>query len=192
MSHIYFTGDTHYGHIAIIKKFSTWASGGLRDFESVEHMNQVMVDNINKVVGKRDILYHLGDWSMGGFKNVKEFRDRIQCQSVTLIIGNHDPMILKNKDGIRGVFSKVMQLNNRKIGGQAMALSHFPQLVWHRHYHGAWHLHGHCHGSLNNPEYYKRKVMDVGVDCHPEFRPFAFEEIKEIMDAKETRIIDSQ
>ena len=38
-----------------------------RDFKSLDHMNDAIVDNINNMVGVNDVLIHLGDFSFGGF-----------------------------------------------------------------------------------------------------------------------------
>ncbi len=68
-------------------------------------MNDVIVDNINSIVGENDVLIHLGDWSFGGFDNIAEFRSRIVCKNVHLTYGNHDHHIRRNKDDIQSIFS---------------------------------------------------------------------------------------
>lgn len=64
---------------------------------------------------------------------------------------------------------------------------------------GKTHFTGNSHGSLNeytptfsNPTWIgdgyfikNYKTMDVGIDCHPEFRPFSYQEIKTIMQKKD-------
>ena len=58
------------------------------------------------------------------------------------------------------------------------------------HHRGVWHLHGHSHGHLINPGYYSRKVLDVGVDAHPAFRPYSLGEIADIMERRTVAKID--
>jgi calcineurin-like phosphoesterase family protein len=60
-------------------------------------MNATLVDNINNKVGENDILIHLGDWSFGGFDKIVEFRERIKCKNIHLVLGNHDHHIEGNK-----------------------------------------------------------------------------------------------
>jgi calcineurin-like phosphoesterase family protein len=48
-------------------------------------------------VKENDILYHLGDFSFGGWMNVWRFRSQINCKNIHLILGNHDYQIKKNK-----------------------------------------------------------------------------------------------
>ena len=186
---VWFTSDTHYGHVNICRGVSNWTSG-FRDFDTLEEMNDKLVDNINLHVRENDTLYHIGDWSMGGFANARIFRDRIHCKNIHLVLGNHDHEIKKNRDNIQEVFSSVQQIKFGKIAGQIMVLCHFPMLIWDGHHNGAWHLHGHSHNNLSAPEYYIRKVKDVGVDAHPEFRPFHIDELQSIMQDRRIVALD--
>ena len=81
---LFFTSDTHYGHGNICSATTKWVSAEnlTRDFKSLDHMNDVLVNNINGMVGENDILIHLGDWSFGGFDKIEEFRNRILCKNV--------------------------------------------------------------------------------------------------------------
>lgn len=96
---IWFTSDTHYNHKNRCRGVSTWANKETttRDFETLEQMNNEIVERINKFVDQDDILYHLGDWSFGGIESIWQFRQRIICKNVHLITGNHDDHIKKNK-----------------------------------------------------------------------------------------------
>lgn len=101
---IFFTSDTHYGHTNICRGISNWrdADGNVpvsqtRDFDTLSQMNDKIVESINSVVCEDDILFHLGDFSFGGFDNIAEFRSRIVCKNIHLILGNHDHHIERNK-----------------------------------------------------------------------------------------------
>lgn len=190
----FFTSDTHYGHANICRGVSRWeGKKGCRDFDTIEEMNNAIVDAINSTVGQHDILYHLGDWSFGGFSNIAKFRERIVCKTIHLVSGNHDYQILKKINETEHLFTSINQMKTRKICGQMISMCHFPLLVWENHAsksHPSWMLHGHCHGSMKDQNYTARKTLDVGIDNHPEFRPFAFEEIESIMKRKEINAID--
>ena len=187
----WFTSDTHYGHKNIVRGASNWRdTSGCRDFDTLAEMNDALVDSINAVVQETDVLYHIGDWSMGGVDNIVEFHSRLQCRTIHLVYGNHDHYIRKNKNGVADVFSSVRALRIGKIEDQMMVLCHFPILVWEDHHRGVWHLHGHSHGNLQQPEYYKRKVLDVGIDAHSEFRPFSFAELEAIMSQRSIISLD--
>ena len=83
--------------------------GYARKFDSLQDMNQRLVDNINNMVGEDDILIHLGDWSFGGFDKIEEFRSQINCKNIHLTFGNHDHHIERNKEGIQSGWPKTKE-----------------------------------------------------------------------------------
>jgi calcineurin-like phosphoesterase family protein len=42
-------------------------------------------------------------------------------------------------------------------------------------------LHGHSHGHTKYPWPNERRIMDIGVDCHPNNEPFSFAEVVETL-----------
>ena len=192
----WFTSDTHYAHKNIVKGQTRWEdTSQCRDFETVEAMNDALVHNINAVVKPDDHLYHVGDFAFGrGPENIREFRERINCKNIFFFIGNHDFRIQSDKE-LQELFLKVRLKGSIHVDGQPIVFNHFPEIIWDKHHHGAWHLYGHCHNSLNDVRaldyvLHDRKCMDVGVDTHPEFRPYHFDEIQAIMDKKIVRFLD--
>lgn len=83
MSRVFVTSDSHFFHHRILE-FEKEA----RPFSSVEEMNEVLVDRWNSVVGKRDLVWHLGDVCFGRLENLW-ILDRLNGQK-KLILGNHD------------------------------------------------------------------------------------------------------
>jgi calcineurin-like phosphoesterase family protein len=172
---IFFTSDTHYSHSNICRATSRWGDDNLtRDFKSLDQMNDALVNNINEIVGENDILIHLGDWSFGGFENITEFRNRILCKNIHLVLGNHDHHIERNKGDVQELFSSVnhyINLDLRRpsnIGKGEMdkfkfVLMHFPIASWDGMNDGVMHLHGHVHLSPNL-RISEGRAMDVGVD----------------------------
>lgn len=190
---IWFTSDSHYGHSSISgPKLSKWKSG-YRNFNSVQEMNDTLIKNINNVVGEDDILYHLGDWSFGGVHNIYYFRKSIVCKNIHLILGNHDQHIkdkeikfLDSSFNPMDLFTSVQDVFTGKIGSREFHLSHYSHQVWPASHKGVIHLFGHSHGSLRGIG----RSMDVGVDTHPEFRPYHINEIFKIMDKIPVKFID--
>lgn len=188
---VFFCSDTHYNHSNICRGISKWeGKKGTRDFDTLEEMNDAIVKGINDKVMPDDILYHLGDWSFGGFDSIKEFRDRINCKNIHLILGNHDHHIARNKNDVTKLFTTVSHYREKKIGGQMIIMSHYPMHVWNHHYQGSWMLFGHCHGSLNPKHLGGRKTMDIGIDCTPDFAPIHIDELKRIMASKSIVFVD--
>ncbi len=169
----------HYNHKNICRGVTKWRNpdGSIpieqtRDFSTLDEMNDMMVNNINNVVMVDDILIHLGDWSFGGFESIKEFYDRLTCKNIILILGNHDHHIKKNKGNIRELFLSVDNANeDYKIDKYILHLSHYPILSWKNMREGNIHLHGHTH-FMSERRFGKGRSMDIGIDGHPEFRPY--------------------
>ena len=187
---LWYTSDTHYNHANICSATTKWADPvTCREFKSLEHMNAHLVGNINEVVGQDDILFHLGDWSFGGFEQIQEFRDSIVCKNVHIITGNHDHHIENNKEGIQSLFSSVNKYLNLvvkyNIGTPLMdearfALMHFPIASWDNMARGAIHLHGHVHLPFDK-RIGRGKMMDVGVDGNGLY-PIEMSEVLALMD----------
>lgn len=180
------TSDTHIGHKNIVLGCSNWdePEKHCRDFKHVDEHDQYIIDGINSTVPKDGILVHLGDWSFAGINNIWRFRSALQVKEVHLIMGNHDRYIRNNKDNCQAAFTSVNEKGLIQIEDQTIILDHYPQRVWWGSHRGNWMLHGHSHSNLEYGEYMKYKTMDVGVDNHPEYRPFLLSEIKTIMDKR--------
>ncbi len=171
---LFFTSDTHYAHSNICSATTKWegASNMTREFNSLEHMNTTLVNNINNMVGEDDILIHLGDFSFGGFDKIQEFRDRILCKNIHLVLGNHDHHIERNKEGVQKLFSSVhnylrlevrRQLTKSMMEKFTFVCMHYPIASWHDMNNGVIHLHGHVH-LPSHLRIAEGKAMDVGVD----------------------------
>ena len=163
---LYFTSDTHYNHSNICRGTTRWVNADdlTRDFKTLSEMNDRIVNGINEVVDQDDILFHLGDWSFGGFESISEFRNRIVCKNIHLIYGNHDHHIERNKDDIRDIFTSVNQYVELEVNKQHnFVLMHYPIMSWNRMNEGVIHLHGHVHLPPHR-RIGKGKMMDVGVD----------------------------
>ena len=175
---VWITSDTHYSHKNICRGVTAWRTkegeipvSQTRDFATIEKMNSTIVNNINEVVGQDDMLIHLGDWSFGGFEQIREFWDRIICKNIHLVLGNHDHHIENNREGSQGLFKSVSHYNTLEIGQFKFRLMHYPISSWDGLGKGVMHLHGHCH-LPNNLKLSKGQRMDVGMDGHTEFRPY--------------------
>lgn len=185
----------------------TGSHQSVRDFDTLEEHNKTLVDNFNRLVKKDDVLYHLGDWSFGGFDKIFEFREQLNCENIHLIFGNHDHHIEANKiiheghDGplrTQDLFKSVAHYRELAINGQKIILCHYGMRVWNKSHKGAWMLYGHSHGTLDqmkpqfaNPtwigdQYYIKnyRTMDVGVDTN-NLKPYSITEIHDLMKNKD-------
>jgi len=90
VKNIWLISDTHFFHSNILK--FTDDNGELirgKLFDTVEQMNECMLDNWNSVVKPGDIVYHLGDVMMGNKEEFKKYWKQLNG-SKRLIVGNHD------------------------------------------------------------------------------------------------------
>lgn len=181
---IFFCSDSHYSHKNLIKSLSTWSSGAHRDFKSIDEHNNTLINNINNTVGQDDVLFLLGDVAFGGFENIRKFMDRIICNEVHLILGNHDKHIKFNRDNIQSCFTSVNICLDIIIDDNTFILFHYPIKEWEDCHKGTYHLYGHCHSLPNKRFENGFKSMDVGFDGHTEFRPYSYNEIIELLKDK--------
>ena len=188
---VWLCSDSHYGHKNICRGVTSWRlpDGRIpiektRDFDTIEQMNEAIVDGINSVVGQDDILIHLGDFSFGGFENIQKFRDRIICKEIHLILGNHDTHIENNKGDVQELFTSVNHYTRLLYKNKTFVLCHFPISSWDSLNKGHIHLHGHVH-LPTNLRFGKGKKMDVGMDGHPTFGVYDMDDIIKIMDKRE-------
>lgn len=187
---VWITSDTHFGHKNIVRGVTNWRTqdgqipvDSTRNFETIEHMNETLVNNINNVVKQDDTLIMLGDVSFGGFDNIGIFLDRLVCQNIHLILGNHDHHIENNRGDIQHRFLSVNHYLEVNIGDRNFVLCHYPLQSWHGLNKGVIHLHGHVHLGPNK-KFGLGKKMDVGVDGNG-MKPYNISDIIKIMDKRE-------
>ncbi len=175
---IWVFSDPHYNHTNICRGVSRWAGpdgrvpeASTRPFRDLGQMNSAIADGINSCAGQDDVLICLGDWSFGGFDSIAEFRRRVICSEVHLILGNHDKHIADDRDGCRSLFSSVSHYATLTHAGMVFRLMHYPMSSWDGLGKGHVHLHGHCH-LRSDRSFGAGRRMDVGLDGHPGFRPY--------------------
>lgn len=181
---IYFTSDLHFGHKNIIKYCD-------RPFPDLHEMNKAIVDTINSVVGFDDELYILGDFCFRGKKPI-DYRVRIACREVHLVLGNHDKRtdyypsdLITDMNG----FSSIQDVKEIIYCNQRIYLSHYAHRVWPASHKGSWMLYGHSHGALYDEDKNShKKTLDVGVDNTINYgkifgEPWSFKEIQGLFNA---------
>lgn len=180
-SNIFFTSDTHFNHKNIILYCQ-------RPFDTIEKMNEAIIANWNKTVPQDGIVFHLGDFALGGSEAWNKVLPRLNGQ-IHLILGNHD---MKNfRQGYAEHFTSVQEQLTVEMGKKKLILTHFPLLC----YHGTWgtemnvwNLHGHVHickhKEANSGKDFERMKLafptqyDVGMDLN-DYTPISFDKVKE-------------
>jgi len=191
---VWIFSDPHFSHQNLCRGVTKWRTEDgkipidqTRNFETLEIMNSTIVNNINNVAEQDDILICLGDWSFGGIEQIFEFYQRLVCKNIYLIFGNHDHHIESNRQNSRDLFLSTSHYKVIKYCNRTFNLMHYPISSWDGLNKGHIHLHGHVH-LPNHLKFGKGKKMDVGMDGHPEFRPYNLKtEIIPLMDAREIK-----
>lgn len=174
MSETFFSADLHLRH-----KFMAELRGWTR--ETVEEHDEWLIDTWNTTIGRRDTVWFLGDFTFARKGESAKLFARLNG-SKHLIVGNHDPSHVR-----RLPWASVSDLKRVSHDGQTIILCHYPLLTWQNAHHGTWHLHGHSHGNLRAPESTR---MDVGIDCHPERRPFHADEVTAVLGGRSYDFVD--
>src|SRR5512137_2991157 len=84
----FFTSDTHFDHKNIIQYCH-------RPFDSVDEMNEALVDNWNRTIAPEDLVYHLGDFTLGDIRHFNKWADQLNGH-LRILPGSHDDLWLKN------------------------------------------------------------------------------------------------
>lgn len=82
----FFISDTHFSHVGVTR-FLKENGDKLRPWDTIEEMDEAMIDNWNKVVSPKDKVYHLGDVVIN--RRALATLARLNGDKV-LIKGNHD------------------------------------------------------------------------------------------------------
>ena len=182
MSEIWFTSDLHFGHKNIVEYCNRpW---------TFEQQDEELVKRWNSRVGLFDEVYHLGDFTFAGRKKAKAIIELIKGLNgkITFIKGNHcqDGLWEEIEKANLAHVVEVCQYKEITIDRTKVVMCHYPFETWNKAHHGAWHLHGHCHGSLAP----RGKRLDVGIDNHPDHQVFSLTEVKIHMAKQEFAIVD--
>ena len=162
---IWFTEGHHFSHANIIRYCN-------RPFSSVEEMDEEMIARWNSRVNKNEVVYHLGDFTLGDDANKYVRRLNGEIRFVTVPF-HHDARWLEHW----AFFEKIPAMLAIKHGNEIIIMCHYPIAVWDRKHHGSWHLYGHIH---NKDFILPGFAMNVGVDFH-DFYPVSYDEVKQHM-----------
>lgn len=147
----FITSDTHFWHKNILKY-----SGETRPFESVEEMNEAIIERWNKVVHPNSDVLHLGDFAFANRDKTVEVLKRLNG-NIHYIYGNHDRVMREAE--VQRYLASVDHYREIKVGKTMICLSHYPIFEWNKAQYGSLHCHGHLHSTR-----IVGRSMDVGID----------------------------
>lgn len=177
-----FCSDFHFEHKNIVKYSN-------RPWEQDDNTEE-LIKRWNERVGIYDDVYHLGDFAFLYPRKLDQLIEIIKQLNgnIHFIRGNHCDkrlwQLLEDSNVIHAAWVK--DYHEMTVQGQRLVLCHYPMEVWNGSHHGSWMLHGHCHGSLPP----RGKRLDVGIDNHPDFRVWTWEEICAHMAQQQIEVMD--
>lgn len=158
MSEIFITSDTHFCHQ---REFLYQPRG----FQSVEEMNEAIVERWNEIVSNSSIVFHLGDMCLNDNSTATEVINRLNGK-IYWLAGNHD-----SDNRIDEILSKCPNVSLHenmyatiiKSGKWRFYLSHYPTKVGsydeeERLTNRIWNLCGHTHTQ--------DKWLDIANGCY--------------------------
>lgn len=170
MSSKFYTADIHFDHKNILQYCN-------RNFKTVEEMNDKIIDNWNKKVGRNDLVYIVGDFTLStNPTRIQTLADNLNGKKI-LIKGNHDH---KNPPGFEEVCDYKVVRDSVNGTTYRVVLFHYAIEFWYG-AHGkdrtgkfipTIHLHGHSHGLAG----VRDNRFDVGIDCW-NYEPVTLKEI---------------
>ena len=180
------SGDHHFGHANVIKYCN-------RPYVNVTEMDNELISIWNSYVAPKDIVYYLGDFTLGNEELAFYY---FAClNGIIFVLGNkwhHDKRWLqrynvpdvteydtRSKVSVRIVLPvEVMEdvMMNEDGNGIPAILCHYQFLNWDRQHYGSLHFFGHSHGT-SEP---RHNCLDVGIDnafkLVGEYRPLRLDE----------------
>ena len=172
----YFISDLHLGHSNILELCR-------RPFGSIEEMDAKIIENWNRRVKKKDVVYIIGDviWDK---RRVAYYMEQLAGKKI-LITGNHDSTWVKREE-CRAYFEEIHSYLEISLNGHPITMCHYPMLEWKssRKETGrrlGYHIHGHIHNRISNEYnslYVQFNALNAGADING-FVPVTFDELLE-------------
>lgn len=175
---VFFTSDYHWGHKNVIR-FDNRPFLDEFNEPDIKKMHETLLLNWNSVVKENDVVFYLGDLSLGNPKFAKEFVDKLNGE-INFVMGNHDRYseILK-MNRFKTIYDLVdLKIFNPKDKSESdYVLCHYPIHSWNRAHHGTYMIHGHSHMSLSEKEFHQgKRIFDLGCNGW-NYTPVSYKEI---------------
>ena len=178
---IYFTSDLHFGHENLITK------GSRPQFEHVEMMDSIMIENWNKKVCEEDDVYIVGDFCFRSRHPAEVYLEKLKGKK-HLLIGNHDFEWLKKMKYPERYFKTMKDITYWSDREHQFTLCHYPWMEWPgskgEHSKPGYMIHGHIHDNKDHMTYklvkanHIQRLLNCSVDIN-DFQPVTLEELIE-------------
>ena len=166
MHDIWVISDTHFNHENILN-FVDKDGNKIRSFHDVHHMNEIMIQNWNKLIRPQDKVYHLGDVYFGSQQSAEHVLSRLNGKK-RLIVGNHDTIYGKGNI-LQKYFQKIYMW--RLFKEFNMCLTHVP--IHNSSFRKVeYNVHGHIHQQKSPTDQHVCVCVE-----HTDYAPVPIEEV---------------
>ena len=151
MAEIFVTSDTFFGRENIIKHAK-------RDYQSVEEMNDDLVERWNETVDSKDTVYHLGNFAWDPFSAIVLHKLN---GKIVFLNGTYDKAlkdVVKNCKRAELYMGQILEIPNLNL-----VMCHYPLAHWNGKDTGTLHLHGHTYDKF--PHDVDSGRINVCIDC---------------------------
>ena len=161
MMNKFYISDTHFGHDKILD-----FEGDARPFGCIIEHDEELILRWNSVVGKRDVVVHLGDVAFKPATTLDRVMPRLNGIK-KLVLGNHDTADIHR---YLKYFTKVYSAIEDKEAG--ILFSHYPVHPSQLEFRYKYNVHGHMHSAVIVDKRY------LNISCeHTSLTPIPHEEI---------------
>ena len=140
----FYTSDLHLGHKNVID-FDN------RPFNSVEEMDETLINNWNNTVSHKDTVYIIGDFCLGKEEQIISYLKRLKGKKI-LIKGNHDRIT----SSVAKYYVNICDYKEMKFDGKRVILCHYPIPFYRSDYSNTtFMLYGHVHNTFEEQQLIK-------------------------------------
>lgn len=176
---IWFSSDHHFDQASLFEKYVMADGSKVRPFNSLEEMNERMVEEHNKLVKPQDHWYCLGDFTMVR-ESIPKWGPRLNGHK-RILLGNHD--IFRVQEYLKAGFEKVAAI--RVLDG--MWFTHIAVAPWCM---GTMRCNVHGHSHRAKPLFYTAinpdatganvavKYINISVE-NTNYRPVSLEQLSQ-------------
>lgn len=148
---VFFTSDHHFHHSNVLE-FED------RPYETLDEMNQGLIESWNNVVRKTDTVFHLGDFCFGKYEDWVDILNQLRGD-IILIKGNHDKSKIINRVLRDGYLKEIYPVGTQmKAEGFELNFSHYPMEIGNRPNKFS------CHGHLHSHPSRMTNQINLGID----------------------------
>ena len=171
---VLFASDLHLGHKNIVDLCN-------RPFRNVEEMDAALIENWNRKVREKDLVYLIGD-AVWDKRKLGFYMEQLSGKKI-LVVGNHDSAWAKREE-CKAYFEEIVPYLEVCLNGHPITMCHYPMLEWNgsrvdSRRHLGYLIHGHIHNRICDnykPLFLQFNALNAGVDING-YAPVTFDEL---------------